>query len=53
MTNMKSRFRLIRRGTRGGTFYHIETRTGNRTSLQIADEDEARYAHIRRVAIPS
>jgi hypothetical protein len=39
--------------TRGGTFYCVDTRTGNRTSLQIAEEDEARYAHIRRVAIPS
>jgi integrase len=42
MTNMKSRFRLIRRGTRGGTFYCVDSQTGKRTSLKTADEDEAR-----------
>jgi integrase len=39
---MKSRFRLIRRGTRGGKFYCVDTQTGKRTSLQTANEDEAR-----------
>jgi integrase len=39
---MKTRYRLIRRGTRGGTFYCVDTQTGRRTSLQTASEDEAR-----------
>lgn len=38
---MKSRFRLIRRGVRGGTFYCIDSRTGKRTSLQTDDEGAA------------
>jgi integrase len=39
---MKTRYRLIRRGTRGGMFYCVDTKTGKRTSLQTANEDEAR-----------
>jgi integrase len=38
---MKTRFRLIRRGIRGGAFYCVDTRTGKRTSLRTGDEDEA------------
>jgi hypothetical protein len=41
-TIVKTRYRLIRRGTRGGTFYCVDTKTGKRTSLQTANEDEAR-----------
>lgn len=39
---MKTRYRLIRRGTRGGTFYYVDTKTGKRTSLQTSNENEAR-----------
>src|SRR5437867_4294203 len=38
---MKKRFRLIRRGVRGGKFYCVDTLTGKRTSLQTPDEQEA------------
>ncbi|MCI0746317.1 MAG: hypothetical protein L0Y58_13020 [Verrucomicrobia subdivision 3 bacterium] len=38
---MKTRFRLIRRGTRQGAFYCVDTLTGKRTSLQPKDEDAA------------
>lgn len=38
---MKTRYRLIRRGIRGGAFYCVDTRTGRRTSLGTLDEDEA------------
>src|ERR1700733_5661991 len=38
---MQTRYRLIRRGTRGGMFYCVDTETGKRTSLQIADEEQA------------
>jgi hypothetical protein len=30
---MKARYRLIRRGTRGGAYYCVDTKTGKRTSL--------------------
>ena len=30
---MKARYRLIRRGIRGGAFYSVDTKTGKRTSL--------------------
>ena len=33
---------LVCRGNRGGTFYCVDTQTGKRTSLQTANEDEAR-----------
>ena len=39
---MKTRYRLIRRGIRGGVFYCVDTQTGKRTSLGTASEDEAR-----------
>lgn len=38
---MKTRYRLIRRGSRGGSFYCVDTNTGKRTSLQTSDEDAA------------
>jgi integrase len=39
---MKTRYRLIRRGVRGGKFYCVDTVTGKRTSLGTTNEDEAR-----------
>ncbi len=39
---MKTRYRLICRGKRGGTFYCVDTHTGKRTSLQTSNPDEAR-----------
>jgi len=39
---MKTRYRLIRRGIRGGAFYSVDTRTGRRTSLHTSNEVEAR-----------
>jgi hypothetical protein len=39
---MKARYRLIRRGVRGGAFYCVDTGTGKRTSLGTSDEDTAR-----------
>jgi len=39
---MKTRYRLIRRGMRGGIFYCVDTHTGKRTSLQTSDEEAAR-----------
>jgi hypothetical protein len=41
---MKTRYRLIRRGTRCGMFYCVDTQTGKRTSLQTSDEAEAQPA---------
>jgi integrase len=38
---MKARYRLIRRGIRGGAFYSVDTTTGKRTSLGTSDEDAA------------
>jgi integrase len=38
---MKARFRLIRRGIRGGAFYCVDARTGKRSSLGKVTEDEA------------
>ena len=38
---MKKRYRLIRRGTRGGTYYCVDTQTGSRTSLGKISADEA------------
>jgi hypothetical protein len=40
---MKARYRLIRRGTRGGAFYSVDTTTGKRISLGTTDEDEAQH----------
>ena len=39
---MKTRYRLICRGIRGGLYYCVDTKTGKRTSLGTANEDEAR-----------
>ena len=39
---MKTRYRLIRRGVRGGGFYCVDSVTGKRTSLRTGSEDEAR-----------
>jgi len=39
---MKTRYRLIRRGTRAGIYYCVDSLTGKRTSLQTGNEDEAR-----------
>ncbi len=39
---MKTRYRLIRRGSRGGAFYCVDTETGKRSSLGTITEDEAR-----------
>jgi len=41
MNTMKTRYRLIHRGHRGGKFYAVEKATGKRTSLQTTDKDEA------------
>src|SRR5690349_11061288 len=38
---MKTRYRLIRRGHRGGAFYCVDTQTGKRTSLGTASHEEA------------
>jgi integrase len=38
---MKARYRLIQRGTRGGGFYCVDTKTGKRTSLGTTDKDAA------------
>ena len=38
---MKARYRLIRRGIRGGAFYCVDTTTCKRTSLGTANPDEA------------
>jgi integrase len=38
---MKTRYRLICRGNRGGAYYCVDTQTGKRTSLGTADEDDA------------
>ena len=41
MNNMKTRFRLITRGSRGGKFYCVDKTTGKRTSLSTTSPDEA------------
>jgi len=38
---MQTRFRLIRRGSRGGTFYCVDSATGKRTSLGKVSREEA------------
>ena len=38
---MKTRYRLMRRGSRNGAFYCVDTKTGKRTSLATTSEDEA------------
>jgi integrase len=39
---MKTRYRIINRGIRGGMFYYFDKRTGKRHSLHTRNEDEAR-----------
>jgi integrase len=39
---MKTRYRLICRGIRGGLYYCVDTTTGKRASLGTTNEDEAR-----------
>jgi hypothetical protein len=39
---MKTRFRLIHRGDRGGAFYCVDTETGKRFSLNTKDRDAAK-----------
>jgi len=39
---METRYRLIRRGVRGGVFYCVDSQTGKRTSLHTSNEDDAR-----------
>jgi len=41
MNNMKTRYRLIHRGSRGCKFYCVDKTTGKRSSLQTTDPDEA------------
>ena len=38
---MKTRYRLICRGTRGGAYYCVDTKTGKRTSLGTTNADDA------------
>jgi len=38
---MKTRYRLIYRGSRGGTYYCVDCKTGKRVSLQTSDEEVA------------
>ena len=42
MSDMKARFRLTSRGSRGGTFYCVDNTTGKRFSLKTTNQDEAR-----------
>ncbi len=39
---MKARYRLTRRGSRGGKFYCVDTKTGKRSSLNTATADAAK-----------
>jgi hypothetical protein len=39
---MKTRYRLICRGIRGGTYYCVDAKTGRRTSLGTTNPDDAR-----------
>jgi integrase len=54
---MKARYRLIRRGLRGGTFYCVDTETKRRESLKTSDPDvaaqiiEAKNIAVRQPAI--
>lgn len=51
MLNMKARFRLVRRGSRGGIFYCLDTVTLQRVSLKTGDRTEAqRLLHARNEA---
>ncbi len=45
---MKTRFRLICRGIRGGAYYCVDTRTGKRTSLQTERFAQLALGHTSR-----
>lgn len=45
---MKMRYRLMRRGSRGRTFYCVDTLTGKRVSLQTGDPDAAEQVVLAR-----
>lgn len=45
---MKIRYRLIRRGNRGETFYLVDSLTGKRTSLHTGDEDAAQQVALAK-----
>ena len=48
---MKNRYRSVKVGSRGGTFYCEDTQTGKRTSLNTKDEAEAElFVHGRNEA---
>ena len=42
MTNMNTRYRLIHRSARGGTYYCVDKKTGRRYSLQTRKASDAR-----------
>ncbi|MGH7953937.1 MAG: hypothetical protein ACREFE_18720 [Limisphaerales bacterium] len=46
---MKTRYRLISRGSRGGKFYCVDTKTGKRSSLQTSNDDEANQSLPRKI----
>ena len=49
---MKTRYRLFRRGVRGGVYYGVDTLTGQRSSLGTVDEEEAtRIIHAKNEAL--
>jgi hypothetical protein len=45
---MKTRYRLTRRGNRGGVFYCKDTLTGKRSSLDTDDQDAAEQIVLAR-----
>jgi hypothetical protein len=50
---MKTRYRLIRRGSRGGGFYCVDSETGKRSSLNTANEEAARQVKNQAVRQPA
>ena len=49
---MKTRFRWIARGARGGGFYCVDSKTGQRFSLKTADRKIAEtLVHVRNEAV--
>ena len=49
---MKSRYRLMTRGARGGAFYCVDSQTGRRVSLKTTDRATAEaLVHSRNEAI--
>lgn len=41
MNTMSTRYRLVRRGSRGGRYYCVDTKTGQRVSLNTSDAADA------------